>query len=171
MQVIIRGQKVKSELIAKSLAYIEKDFYKPNFLVCFHQRSSFLFFCFTSLCLVSNMCLIWFELTLNVNLRTNPSLSLLVITPKAKTSMASWCITRIGSSKPTSVWVASLRWVVVVVVVLVSVFVHYTSSVIIWCSSESLPSTGQQQRCWCHWGHRVQLSGSYTQQTELYWDR
>lgn len=46
MQVIIRGQKVKSELIAKSLAYIEKDFYKPNFLVCFHQRSSFLFFLF-----------------------------------------------------------------------------------------------------------------------------
>lgn len=151
MQVIIRGVKVKSELIAKSLAYIRKDYYRPNFLVSFHQWSSS-FFCFTSLCLVSNMCLIWLELTLNVNFRTNTSRSLLVITPKVKTSMALWCITRIGSSKPTNVWVASLRWVVVV---LVSVFVNYTSNVIIRCSYESLPSTGQQQRCWCHWGHRV----------------
>uniref|UniRef100_A0A671W9Z5 MORC family CW-type zinc finger 3a n=1 Tax=Sparus aurata TaxID=8175 RepID=A0A671W9Z5_SPAAU len=32
MQVVIRGQKVKSQLIAKSLAYIQKDHYKPNFL-------------------------------------------------------------------------------------------------------------------------------------------
>ncbi|XP_030614739.1 MORC family CW-type zinc finger protein 3a [Archocentrus centrarchus] len=32
MQVIIRGQKVKSQLIAKSLAWISKDHYKPNFL-------------------------------------------------------------------------------------------------------------------------------------------
>ncbi|XP_071332067.1 MORC family CW-type zinc finger protein 3a [Trachinotus anak] len=32
MQVIIRGQKVKSQLIAKSLACIEKDHYKPSFL-------------------------------------------------------------------------------------------------------------------------------------------
>ncbi|XP_078118165.1 MORC family CW-type zinc finger protein 3a isoform X2 [Sander vitreus] len=32
MQIIIRGQKVKSQLIAKSLAFIRKDHYKPTFL-------------------------------------------------------------------------------------------------------------------------------------------
>ncbi|KAM6934175.1 MORC family CW-type zinc finger protein 3a [Xenentodon cancila] len=32
MQVMVRGQKVKSQLIAKSLAYISKDHYKPTFL-------------------------------------------------------------------------------------------------------------------------------------------
>ncbi|XP_059356130.1 MORC family CW-type zinc finger protein 3-like [Carassius carassius] len=32
MQIIIRGQKVKTQLISKSLANIEKDTYKPNFL-------------------------------------------------------------------------------------------------------------------------------------------
>ncbi|XP_067371166.1 MORC family CW-type zinc finger protein 3a isoform X2 [Channa argus] len=32
MQVIIRGQKVKSQLVAKSLAFIQKDHYKPTFL-------------------------------------------------------------------------------------------------------------------------------------------
>ncbi|XP_054888271.1 MORC family CW-type zinc finger protein 3a isoform X2 [Poeciliopsis prolifica] len=32
MQVIVRGQKVKSQLIAKSLAYIRKDHYRPTFL-------------------------------------------------------------------------------------------------------------------------------------------
>ncbi|XP_039511786.1 MORC family CW-type zinc finger protein 3a [Pimephales promelas] len=32
MQIIIRGQKVKTELISKSLAHIAKDKYKPNFL-------------------------------------------------------------------------------------------------------------------------------------------
>ncbi|XP_037645921.1 MORC family CW-type zinc finger protein 3-like isoform X2 [Sebastes umbrosus] len=32
MQIIIRGQKVKSELIAKSLASVRKDSYKPTFL-------------------------------------------------------------------------------------------------------------------------------------------
>ncbi|XP_035532911.1 MORC family CW-type zinc finger protein 3a [Morone saxatilis] len=32
MQIIIRGQKVKSQLIAKSLAYIRKDHYKPTFV-------------------------------------------------------------------------------------------------------------------------------------------
>ncbi|XP_035995091.1 MORC family CW-type zinc finger protein 3a [Fundulus heteroclitus] len=32
MQVMVRGQKVKSQLIAKSLAYIRKDHYKPIFL-------------------------------------------------------------------------------------------------------------------------------------------
>uniref|UniRef100_A0A4W6CEE3 MORC family CW-type zinc finger 3a n=1 Tax=Lates calcarifer TaxID=8187 RepID=A0A4W6CEE3_LATCA len=33
MQIIIRGQKVKSQLIAKSLAYIRKDHYKPTFVI------------------------------------------------------------------------------------------------------------------------------------------
>ncbi|KAM9709214.1 MORC family CW-type zinc finger protein 3a isoform 1-T1 [Menidia menidia] len=32
MQIVLRGQKVKSQLICKSLAYIIKDNYKPNFL-------------------------------------------------------------------------------------------------------------------------------------------
>ncbi|XP_039599783.1 MORC family CW-type zinc finger protein 3-like [Polypterus senegalus] len=32
MQIILRGQKVKTQLISKSLAYIEKDVYKPSFL-------------------------------------------------------------------------------------------------------------------------------------------
>ncbi|KAM4561966.1 MORC family CW-type zinc finger protein 3a [Fundulus diaphanus] len=32
MQVMVRGQKVKSQLIAKSLAYIRKDHYRPVFL-------------------------------------------------------------------------------------------------------------------------------------------
>ncbi|XP_026150487.1 MORC family CW-type zinc finger protein 3-like [Mastacembelus armatus] len=32
MQIIIRGQKVKSQLVAKSLAWTRKDHYKPNFL-------------------------------------------------------------------------------------------------------------------------------------------
>ncbi|KAM9343617.1 MORC family CW-type zinc finger protein 3a isoform 2-T2 [Pholidichthys leucotaenia] len=32
MQIMIRGQKVKSELVAKSLAWRRKDHYKPNFL-------------------------------------------------------------------------------------------------------------------------------------------
>ncbi|KAM8749469.1 MORC family CW-type zinc finger protein 3a [Acanthopagrus schlegelii] len=32
MQVVIRGHKVKTQLIAKSLAFIQKDHYKPNFL-------------------------------------------------------------------------------------------------------------------------------------------
>ncbi|XP_039674451.1 MORC family CW-type zinc finger protein 3a isoform X1 [Perca fluviatilis] len=32
MQIIIRGQKVKSQLIAKSLAFVRKDHYKPTFL-------------------------------------------------------------------------------------------------------------------------------------------
>uniref|UniRef100_A0A8K9VD23 Morc S5 domain-containing protein n=1 Tax=Oncorhynchus mykiss TaxID=8022 RepID=A0A8K9VD23_ONCMY len=35
MQIIIRGQKVKTELISKSLACIAKDHYKPNFVVSF----------------------------------------------------------------------------------------------------------------------------------------
>ncbi|XP_060909470.1 MORC family CW-type zinc finger protein 3a [Labrus mixtus] len=32
MQIIIRGQKVKSQLVAKSLAWVRKDVYKPTFL-------------------------------------------------------------------------------------------------------------------------------------------
>ncbi|XP_033965627.1 MORC family CW-type zinc finger protein 3a isoform X1 [Pseudochaenichthys georgianus] len=32
MQIIVRGQKVKSQLIAKTLAFVRKDHYKPTFL-------------------------------------------------------------------------------------------------------------------------------------------
>ncbi|MBN3300920.1 MORC3 protein, partial [Amia calva] len=32
MQIILRGQKVKTQLISKSLAYIERDIYRPSFL-------------------------------------------------------------------------------------------------------------------------------------------
>uniref|UniRef100_A0A3Q3MF53 Morc S5 domain-containing protein n=1 Tax=Mastacembelus armatus TaxID=205130 RepID=A0A3Q3MF53_9TELE len=38
MQIIIRGQKVKSQLVAKSLAWTRKDHYKPNFLVSFYHK-------------------------------------------------------------------------------------------------------------------------------------
>lgn len=44
MQIIIRGQKVKTQLIAKSLAYIQKDHYKPNFLVPSHYCPVIFFF-------------------------------------------------------------------------------------------------------------------------------
>lgn len=37
MQIIIRGQKVKTELVSKSLAHVIKDTYKPIFLVSFCQ--------------------------------------------------------------------------------------------------------------------------------------
>lgn len=37
MQIIIRGQKVKTQLVSKSLAHIIKDTYKPTFLVSFCQ--------------------------------------------------------------------------------------------------------------------------------------
>lgn len=39
MQIIIRGQNVKSELIAKSLAITRKDSYKPLFLVSYYWWS------------------------------------------------------------------------------------------------------------------------------------
>nr|XP_033805485.1 MORC family CW-type zinc finger protein 3 [Geotrypetes seraphini] len=32
MQIVIRGQKVKTQLVSKSLAYIERDVYRPKFL-------------------------------------------------------------------------------------------------------------------------------------------
>lgn len=35
MQIILRGQKVKTQLVSKSLAYIEHDVYRPKFLVSF----------------------------------------------------------------------------------------------------------------------------------------
>lgn len=38
MQIVIRGQKVKTELISKSLAYIAKDYYKPNFVVSYPMQ-------------------------------------------------------------------------------------------------------------------------------------
>lgn len=40
MQIIIRGQNVKSELIAKSLALTRKDTYTPSFLVSYHRLPS-----------------------------------------------------------------------------------------------------------------------------------
>ena len=40
MNIIIRGQKVQSQLIAKSLAYVRKDNYNPVFLVSFYHWSS-----------------------------------------------------------------------------------------------------------------------------------
>ena len=43
MQIILRGQKVKTQLVSKSLAYIEHDVYRPKFLVSF-------IFLFTMLC-------------------------------------------------------------------------------------------------------------------------
>uniref|UniRef100_A0A667WRA7 Morc S5 domain-containing protein n=1 Tax=Myripristis murdjan TaxID=586833 RepID=A0A667WRA7_9TELE len=39
MQIIIRGQKVKTQLISKSLAYIAKDYYRPTFVVSFQHGS------------------------------------------------------------------------------------------------------------------------------------
>lgn len=32
MQIVIRGQKVQTQLVSKSLAYIERDIYRPKFL-------------------------------------------------------------------------------------------------------------------------------------------
>lgn len=32
MQIILRGQKVKTQLVSKSLAFIERDIYRPKFL-------------------------------------------------------------------------------------------------------------------------------------------
>ncbi|XP_027879044.1 MORC family CW-type zinc finger protein 3a isoform X1 [Xiphophorus couchianus] len=40
MQVMVRGQKVKSQLIAKSLAYIRKDHYRP---ICLEKRIPIIF--------------------------------------------------------------------------------------------------------------------------------
>uniref|UniRef100_A0A8C4VST8 MORC family CW-type zinc finger 3 n=1 Tax=Gopherus evgoodei TaxID=1825980 RepID=A0A8C4VST8_9SAUR len=45
MQIIIRGQKVKTQLISKSLAYIERDIYRPKFLAAKTVRITFGFNC------------------------------------------------------------------------------------------------------------------------------
>ena len=50
MQVIIQGQKVKNQLISKSLAYVCKDQYKPNFLVSFSAERLVLKQAFRSIC-------------------------------------------------------------------------------------------------------------------------
>ncbi|NXO02095.1 MORC3 protein, partial [Rhinopomastus cyanomelas] len=46
MQIILRGQKVKTQLVSKSLAFIERDIYRPKFLnVSFSVRITFGFNC------------------------------------------------------------------------------------------------------------------------------
>ncbi|KAH0624843.1 hypothetical protein JD844_032692 [Phrynosoma platyrhinos] len=45
MQIIIRGQKVQTQLVSKSLAYIERDVYKPKFLAPKTVRITFGFNC------------------------------------------------------------------------------------------------------------------------------
>lgn len=110
MQVIIRSQKVKSELIAKSLAEIKKDHYKPTFLVSFHQRlsgpESFVLSCFHKI--VWSVECVKFEtrwictclyfhcwISLHFYFRPDELVLLLDTTPKVKTIMVLWCITRI----------------------------------------------------------------------------
>ncbi|RMC06123.1 hypothetical protein DUI87_15553 [Hirundo rustica rustica] len=45
MQIILRGQKVKTQLVSKSLAFIEKDIYRPKFLSAKTVRITFGFNC------------------------------------------------------------------------------------------------------------------------------
>ncbi|KAM9039566.1 MORC family CW-type zinc finger protein 3 isoform X2 [Sarcophilus harrisii] len=45
MQIILRGQKVKTQLVSKSLAYIERDVYRPKFLAPKTVRITFGFNC------------------------------------------------------------------------------------------------------------------------------
>nr|XP_003219065.1 PREDICTED: MORC family CW-type zinc finger protein 3 isoform X1 [Anolis carolinensis] len=45
MQIIIRGQKVQTQLVSKSLAYIERDVYRPKFLAPRTVRITFGFNC------------------------------------------------------------------------------------------------------------------------------
>ncbi|XP_054830957.1 MORC family CW-type zinc finger protein 3 [Eublepharis macularius] len=45
MQIIIRGQKVQTQLVSKSLAYIERDVYRPKFLAPKTVRITFGFNC------------------------------------------------------------------------------------------------------------------------------
>uniref|UniRef100_A0A8D1GB08 MORC family CW-type zinc finger 3 n=1 Tax=Sus scrofa TaxID=9823 RepID=A0A8D1GB08_PIG len=45
MQIILRGQKVKTQLVSKSLAYIERDIYRPKFLTNRTVRITFGFNC------------------------------------------------------------------------------------------------------------------------------
>ncbi|XP_060006898.1 MORC family CW-type zinc finger protein 3 [Lagenorhynchus albirostris] len=45
MQIILRGQKVKTQLVSKSLAYIERDIYRPKFLTNKTVRITFGFNC------------------------------------------------------------------------------------------------------------------------------
>ncbi|XP_038621979.1 MORC family CW-type zinc finger protein 3 isoform X2 [Tachyglossus aculeatus] len=45
MQIILRGQKVKTQLVSKSLAYIEQDIYRPKFLAAKTVRITFGFNC------------------------------------------------------------------------------------------------------------------------------
>ncbi|XP_019384454.1 PREDICTED: MORC family CW-type zinc finger protein 3 isoform X1 [Crocodylus porosus] len=45
MQIIVRGQKVQTQLVSKSLAYIERDIYRPKFLAAKTVRITFGFNC------------------------------------------------------------------------------------------------------------------------------
>ncbi|NXF10043.1 MORC3 protein, partial [Smithornis capensis] len=45
MQIILRGQKVKTQLVSKSLAFIERDIYRPKFLNARAVRITFGFNC------------------------------------------------------------------------------------------------------------------------------
>ncbi|XP_061215109.1 MORC family CW-type zinc finger protein 3 isoform X1 [Neopsephotus bourkii] len=45
MQIILRGQKVKTQLVSKSLAFIERDIYRPKFLNARTVRITFGFNC------------------------------------------------------------------------------------------------------------------------------
>ncbi|XP_049690724.1 MORC family CW-type zinc finger protein 3 isoform X3 [Accipiter gentilis] len=45
MQIILRGQKVKTQLVSKSLAFIERDIYRPKFLNAKTVRITFGFNC------------------------------------------------------------------------------------------------------------------------------
>uniref|UniRef100_A0A8D0GTC7 MORC family CW-type zinc finger 3 n=1 Tax=Sphenodon punctatus TaxID=8508 RepID=A0A8D0GTC7_SPHPU len=45
MQIVVRGQKVKTQLVSKSLAYIERDIYRPKFLSAKTVRITFGFNC------------------------------------------------------------------------------------------------------------------------------
>ncbi|KAF4020701.1 hypothetical protein G4228_012820, partial [Cervus hanglu yarkandensis] len=45
MQIILRGQKVKTQLVSKSLAYVERDIYRPKFLTNKTVRITFGFNC------------------------------------------------------------------------------------------------------------------------------
>lgn len=107
---MIRGQNVKSQLIAKSLASIRKDHYRPNFVVSFHPTLLMNVFFNLRHFVCAEEFVSW--VFLKYYFRKNVFLLFLAITPKVKTSMALWCITRTGSSRPTNAWAASSRWVV-----------------------------------------------------------
>lgn len=70
MQIILRGQKVKTQLVSKSLALIERDVYRPKFLVSF----TFLFMMPYRDILIKNISLCPFSLYHDMD--SNPPLQL-----------------------------------------------------------------------------------------------